>query len=98
MMLIILAALAILSAIYVFNRYYLKPKKEIQNYIKTFRSLGYVVYELPFVFFGASYSPMFEKGLKEHKDTLYIPRTVYPDIDIAVGNILDKSLIALANP
>lgn len=76
--------------LYVFFTYSLKPKAEIKRYKAIFQRLGYKVYEQQFVFLGSSFTIDWEKGIKLHKDALYTESTVYPHIDLIIGNILDK--------
>lgn len=97
MLIYILLAL-ILAVLYFFYRYYFKPKAEIRHYVKLFKSLGYSVYEQQFNFFGVSVGTDWENGEKNHKDALYTEKNVYSQVDISVGNILDKIQILLVKP
>ena len=83
---LILALLLPLCLLYVFYFYYLKPRAEIKRYTKIFRALGYKVYEQEFSFLNISIINYCEKGLRDHRDVLYIKRTVYPEVDISIGN------------
>lgn len=92
-------ALAIsLLCLYVFYTYYLKPKAEIKRYKSIFKDLGYSVYEMEFSFFGISFVNDWLTGIKKHKDALHIESTVYPHIDVSIGNILDKVIICFSHP
>lgn len=89
---------ALLLLLYVLYAYYLKPKAEIKRYKTIFKDLGYTVYEMEFAFFGISFLNDWLKGIKNHKDALHIESTVYPHIDVSIGNILDKVIICFAHP
>lgn len=69
----------------------------MRRYRDIFHKLGYKVYEQPFSFMGFSFLADMEKGLKANKDALYIEKTVYSQIDVSIGNILDKVVIILVN-
>jgi hypothetical protein len=96
-MLYILLALFLLAC-FIGYKYYFKPKAEIKRYVRVFKSLGYTVYEQPFQFFGLSVVFDYERGKKLHKDAMYYERTVYSQVDIAIGNILDNVALFIVNP
>jgi hypothetical protein len=83
---------------FILYRFYYKPKSEIAKQIAIYKSLGYSVYEMPFAFMGLSFMNMWEKGVSLHKDALYFERTVFPQVDIVIGNVLDKVGIFLVKP
>lgn len=39
-----------------------------------------------------------EKGIESHKDALYTESTVYPHVDLVIGNIIEKVFIYFAHP
>lgn len=88
----------LLLCLYVLYAYYVKPKAEIKRYKAIFKDLGYSVYEQQFAFFGLSFFNDWQKGIKNHKDALYTESTVYPHVDVSIGNILGKVVIYLSNP
>lgn len=47
---------------------------------------------------GVSFGDDWKTGEKLHKDALYIEKHVYTQVDISIGNILDKVHILLVNP
>lgn len=47
---------------------------------------------------GFSFSLDMERGMKKNKDALYIEKTVYSQIDVSIGNIIDKPVIIVVNP
>jgi hypothetical protein len=73
--------------LFVAYKYCFKPKAEKQRYAKLLKSLGYTVYENPFSFFGVSMIDQFQKGEKLHKESMYNERTIYPHVDVVLGNI-----------
>jgi hypothetical protein len=85
-------------ALFVGYKYYYQPKTEKRRYMKIFKSLGYSVYEQPFQFFGISYIKDNQRGKNLHKDVKYYEKTVYSQVDISIGNILDKVIIFFVNP
>jgi hypothetical protein len=85
-------------ALLVSYKYYFKPRAEIKRYIQVFKSLGYTVYEQPFQLLGISYVSDYERGIKLHKDAMYHERAVYSQVDISIGNILDKVIVFFVNP
>lgn len=93
----IILLFAIVS-LYFFLQYYYKPKAEILRYKAIFHKLGYKVYLQPFAFMGFSFSLDMERGMKKNKDALYIEKTVYSQIDVSIGNIIDKPVIIVVNP
>ncbi len=83
---------------FILYRFYYKPKSEIAKHIVIYKSLGYSVYEVPFAFMGLSFMNMWQKGISQHKDALYFEKTVFPQVDIVIGNVLDKIAIFLIKP
>jgi hypothetical protein len=79
-------------------KYYYQPKAEIRRYMKIFKDLGYSVYEQSFQIFGMSFLNDYERGKKLYNDAQYYERTVYSQVDIVVGNIVDKVAIIFINP
>lgn len=92
----VLASLLLCS--YIFYAYYLQPKAEIKRYTAIFKNLGYSVYEQKFCFFGVSFVNDWVKGIENHKDALYTESTVYPHVDLVIGNIIEKIFIYFAHP
>ena len=40
----------------------------------------------------------FDKGKLLHKDAQYFQRVVYPEVDICLGNVLDKVTVDFVDP
>lgn len=88
----------LLLSIYVLYAYYLKPRAELKRYKAILHRLGYKVFEQEFSFFGISFVDIWTKGIKDHKDALYLESTVYPHVDVIIGNILNDVFIYFSHP
>lgn len=71
-MLAYLLSAVFIGLFYFFNRYYFKPRAEIERYVSIFKALGYSVYQHKFSFLGVSFGDDWKKGETLHKDALYI--------------------------
>lgn len=97
-MLAIILLTILLAVAYFFYRYYFKPKADIKRYVKIFQSLGYSVYQQKFSFLGVSFGNIWSSSEKLYRDALYIEKNVYSQVDISIGNILDRVQVVLINP
>lgn len=61
----------LLLSLYVFYRYYVRPKQEIKRYKAIFEQLGYKVFEQDFAFLGLSMVNYWKRATKLHKDAFY---------------------------
>lgn len=88
----------LLIIIFLFLKYYYKPKKEIKRFTALAKRLGYSVYEEKLAYLSGSTLVTMSKGKKLHGDALHFEKLIHPHFDITVGNLADKLLITLINP
>jgi len=89
MFVVILGAI-ILGLLYLTYACYFRPINEQKRMAKLLTDLGYKVFVAPYKPMLVYYISEWKRGLKEHGDSLYNEKYIYPKYDVALEYIFNR--------